>query len=409
VGETGGPVRVLISYAHGDSDHEESVRKLWWLLRSSGVDARLDVTAAGQRQFWPDWMGEQLREAAFVLVVASPEYRERGEDRGDRSTGRGVRWEARLLKERWYADPEAGLRSILPVVLPGGDTEGLPDWLLPVGGTVYQVAELSERGMEELLRVLTVQPREIEPPIGPVRTLPPRSSPFEADPGGSAAARDVRRHLGPGQSRLVIVGAVAAVLLVMGSLAAGNGWLRTLARADSATQVPSPSSRSAVSTDASLPPPHSSAPSPSQGASSLTTNSSRPSSKAATRTSKGNRPSTASVTLSPTTDSSESCRAASTPGGIDIGPELNNAGGPNFVPTSCTSLWLTLTEVHYVTYARACLEDMNGSTVRCGSWILLEDGGAWNLLLGGVSPGDRWRLELKADGPGHVSFDFSNK
>lgn len=71
------------------------MRRFWPLLRSLSVDARLDIVAATQRQFWPDWMGEQIREAAFVLVVASPAYRERGEDRGDRSVGKGVRWEAR--------------------------------------------------------------------------------------------------------------------------------------------------------------------------------------------------------------------------------------------------------------------------------------------------------------------------
>ncbi|WP_460916864.1 CHAT domain-containing protein [Plantactinospora veratri] len=172
----GAPVRVFISYAHQDSDHGELVRRLWLLLRSLGVDAKLDVTATAHRQFWPDWMSEQVREAAFVLVVASPAYRERGEDRGDRSTGRGVRWEARLLKERWYADPEAGLRSILPVVLPDGDVDGLPDWLVPVGGSVYHVPELTATGVEELLRVLTAQPQEVEPPVGTVPWLPPRST-----------------------------------------------------------------------------------------------------------------------------------------------------------------------------------------------------------------------------------------
>lgn len=50
------PVRVLISYAHGDPGHEEDVRRLWTLLRAEGVDARLDLAAASQRQFWPQWM-----------------------------------------------------------------------------------------------------------------------------------------------------------------------------------------------------------------------------------------------------------------------------------------------------------------------------------------------------------------
>ena len=170
----GGPVRVLLSYAHENADHDESVRRLWLLLRSLGVDAKLDVTATAQRQFWPEWMTEQVRESDFVLVVASPGYRERAENRGDVTVGRGVRWESRQLQDRFYAAPEAGLRSILPVVLPGGDDAGLPDWLLPASATVFRLAEIDQPAVEPLLRVLTGQPLDVEPPLGQVPVLLPR-------------------------------------------------------------------------------------------------------------------------------------------------------------------------------------------------------------------------------------------
>jgi hypothetical protein len=106
-------------------------------------------------------------------------------------------------------------------------------------------------------------------------------------------------------------------------------------------------------------------------------------------------------------DTTPQCKAASNSGGLDIGEELNNSGGPNFVPTPCTSIWLTLTEVHYITYAKACLENSSGTDTRCGGWVYLNDNGAWNRLLTGVEPGDRWQLYLKAQGPGYVGFNFS--
>src|SRR5664280_3125755 len=84
-----GSVRVLISYAHDNEAHAELVRAFWTFLRREGIDARLDVTAATERQFWPQWMSEQIREARFVIVIASPAYGERAEDRGDPSVGRG--------------------------------------------------------------------------------------------------------------------------------------------------------------------------------------------------------------------------------------------------------------------------------------------------------------------------------
>jgi hypothetical protein len=42
----GRPVRVFISYAYGDREHEDQVRQLWVFLRACGVDARLDLAAA---------------------------------------------------------------------------------------------------------------------------------------------------------------------------------------------------------------------------------------------------------------------------------------------------------------------------------------------------------------------------
>ncbi|MFI7430062.1 tetratricopeptide repeat protein [Micromonospora sp. NPDC049836] len=191
-------MRVLISYAHGDPAHEEDVRRLWTLLRAEGVDARLDLAAASQRQFWPQWMSEQIRLARFVIVVGTPTYRERAEGRTTGPVGRGVRWEARQLQELLYADVEEGTRKIVPVLLPGGEETDLPDWLHPVGGTTYRIATLSPSGVEELLRLLTNQPLDRDPPLGTVRPLPPRprtASRAESTDHGTAVPSPLRSQL----------------------------------------------------------------------------------------------------------------------------------------------------------------------------------------------------------------------
>ena len=168
------PVRVLVSYAHDNEDHSELVRAFWTFLRNEGIDAQLDVTAANQRQFWPEWMSAQIRAAAFVIVVASPAYRERAEHRGDPTVGRGVRWEARQLQELLYQDGHTGLSKIVPVVLPGGRVEDLPDWILPFGGTTYQVRAFTSDAADLLIRYLTGQSLENIPPLGSARQRPPR-------------------------------------------------------------------------------------------------------------------------------------------------------------------------------------------------------------------------------------------
>jgi TIR domain len=70
-------VRVFVSYAHDDAAHEERVRGFWWFLRAHGVDARLDQLAGEQRQDWAEWMTREVRDAAYVLVIASPDYKQR--------------------------------------------------------------------------------------------------------------------------------------------------------------------------------------------------------------------------------------------------------------------------------------------------------------------------------------------
>ena len=66
------PVRVFISYAHDDAAHGERVRDFWLFLRANGIDARLDLPAAEQRQDWAQWMTRQVRDADRIVVVASP-------------------------------------------------------------------------------------------------------------------------------------------------------------------------------------------------------------------------------------------------------------------------------------------------------------------------------------------------
>ncbi|GAA3870227.1 FxSxx-COOH system tetratricopeptide repeat protein [Saccharothrix violaceirubra] len=159
-------VRVFLSYAHESDEHASIVRELWLLLRSCGVDAVWDGVAAQSRRDWALWMGDQVRAADFVLVIASAAYRERAEGRV--VEGRGVQWEARLIRDAFYADQVRGIERFVPVVVPGQTVAGVPDFLAPASSTVYEVPSLTLPGVESLLRFLLDQPAEIEPPLGPV-------------------------------------------------------------------------------------------------------------------------------------------------------------------------------------------------------------------------------------------------
>jgi SEFIR domain len=168
------PPRVFISYAHDSAAHEEAVRDLWVLLRGCGVDAKLDKPAAERRQDWPLWMLRQVRQAQYVVVIASPAYRRRAEGDAAAGEGRGVQFEAALIRDELYGDQQKGLEKFLPVLLPGQSADDIPAFLSPNAATHYRVAELTVAGVEPLLRVLTGQPWEVDPPLGTVPVLPSR-------------------------------------------------------------------------------------------------------------------------------------------------------------------------------------------------------------------------------------------
>lgn len=92
------PTRVFVSYAHdrGIHGHRERALKLTQSLRLRGVEAVIDQFIEHDPPFWPRWMIDQIKAADYVLCLASLGYRERFENNGDLSIGRGARWEACL-------------------------------------------------------------------------------------------------------------------------------------------------------------------------------------------------------------------------------------------------------------------------------------------------------------------------
>ncbi|WP_410673577.1 SEFIR domain-containing protein [Amycolatopsis sp. cmx-4-68] len=191
-GDKAGPARVFISYAHESDEHAEMVRDLWIFLRRCGVDAKVDLPAAQRRQDWALWMGRQVREADHVLVVASAAYRERAEARSGPDVGRGVQWEARLIRNAFYTDQQR-VDRFLPVVLPGQSVAGVPDFLAPPSCTVFHVREFSQSGMETLLRVLLDQPAEIEPALGRPLAFGRRDHTLSSEGPGTEHGRDTGR------------------------------------------------------------------------------------------------------------------------------------------------------------------------------------------------------------------------
>ncbi|WP_374210737.1 SEFIR domain-containing protein [Dietzia sp. Die43] len=163
--------RVFISYAHelDIPDHRKKVLQLAQALRLSGVDATIDqFVEHDPPPHWPGWMIDQIKEADFVLCVASPLYKERVDGKGQHTAGLGARWEGLFITEELYNDLSRSTRFIA-VVLDGYEPT-IPHVLRPLGSTHYYWPS----NEEDLYRRITKQPRVIPAQLGPlIRFDPP--------------------------------------------------------------------------------------------------------------------------------------------------------------------------------------------------------------------------------------------
>jgi SEFIR domain len=162
--------KVLVSYAHeiGIDGHRHRALQLTQSLRLRGIEAVIDQFIEHEDPHWPRWMTDQIREADFVLCLASPSYKERFEGRGPADVGRGVRWEGAIATEEMYNNMLNGHKKFISVVLESCAAADIPDVLHPIGRTFYAWPDDDER----LYRRLTGQPAVVPVPLGSIVAMP---------------------------------------------------------------------------------------------------------------------------------------------------------------------------------------------------------------------------------------------
>lgn len=168
---------VFVSYTHDDEEHRQAVLEFATVLRSCGITATLDRWASDQRQDWQAWAVRAMLESDYVTVIASEGYRRMGDGNGPNDLNLGGQSEAALLRDLLQGDRQAWTTKILPVILPGQGIDGIPLFLQPNAADRYTVDSITPGGLEDLIRVITSQPRHVRPPLGPPLVLPPQSGP----------------------------------------------------------------------------------------------------------------------------------------------------------------------------------------------------------------------------------------
>ncbi|WP_410596471.1 SEFIR domain-containing protein [Amycolatopsis sp. lyj-23] len=173
--EPGDHPKVFVSYTHDSEQHREAVLTFADFLVRHGIDVVLDRWATDRRRDWQAWMTARITESDYVLVIASEGYRRMGDGNGPDDLNLGGQSEAALLRDLLQGDRATWTAKILPVLLAGHGKEEIPKFLQPNAADRYEVRANTPEAAESLLRVLTRQPRDVPPPLGPRVVLPPRS------------------------------------------------------------------------------------------------------------------------------------------------------------------------------------------------------------------------------------------
>jgi hypothetical protein len=152
------PPKCFISYSWDDPAHQEWVKKLATQLRNDGVEAILDQWHAVPGIQLPEFMEVAVRESDFVLIVCSPKYKFKSDNR----TG-GVGYEGDIITGEIFVKRAIG--KFIPVLRMGAWQDAAPGFLL--GKYYIDLADEQHyaANYENLLRTL-LNSREAPPPIG---------------------------------------------------------------------------------------------------------------------------------------------------------------------------------------------------------------------------------------------------
>lgn len=174
--ETPAAVRTFVSWSHGDNTWTETILEFTSKIRGLGIDADVDLFHAHDADVnWTTYGPQAIEDYDFVLLTVSRAYKERWEGRNDPSTGAGTAREANALKALFNVNQQAFYRKVKVVVLPGATMDDIPSEL-KAAVQHFEIAQITEAALEDLLRTLTGKPAYPRPPLGEVPALEPRTS-----------------------------------------------------------------------------------------------------------------------------------------------------------------------------------------------------------------------------------------
>jgi hypothetical protein len=174
---------VFVSWAHGHSTWtpkrirawEESIATLSSTLRQSfGIDADVDLFHLHEPVDWTRFGQRGIVNNQRVVVVLSKAWAERWDGTNPPTEGAGAAREADSLHGLFSRNQQEWQDKLVIVMLPGVSLEDLPPDLDRVARAELDPSD--QDSYQDLLRILTGQPRYEKPPLGTIPELPPLDS-----------------------------------------------------------------------------------------------------------------------------------------------------------------------------------------------------------------------------------------
>lgn len=158
MGRGGREPTVFISYSWENESHKNWVRAVATRLRQEGIDVRLDQWDLAPGDQLTAYMESAVRENDYVLVVCTPHYKARSDQREG-----GVGYEGDIMTAEVHY--QRNHRKFIPLLRNGSWDAASPTWLsgkcyLDFSGNPYSEDQYTE------LKITVAGKREGPPPLG---------------------------------------------------------------------------------------------------------------------------------------------------------------------------------------------------------------------------------------------------
>lgn len=154
--------KAFISYAWESDEIKKWVKELATELRNDGIDAKLDQWEVVPGDQMPHFMEKSVKDNDYVLIICTPKYKSKSENRIG-----GVEYEGDIMTAEVLKN--SNHRKFIPILKSGTKETSIPSWLQ---GKYY--VDLSdeihyENNYSDLTTTL-LNAREIAPKLGKVTT-----------------------------------------------------------------------------------------------------------------------------------------------------------------------------------------------------------------------------------------------